>query len=90
MQLAMATPACEKHRAEERKRQEKGRIPFAESGRHKLPQCGRFFTLSEYSVLLFSFGKLCCFPADIRKKPVVAGFSSIQFHVFRRFYSLEP
>jgi hypothetical protein len=35
-----------------RKRQEKARIPQAASGSYKLPQCGRFSELFEYSVLL--------------------------------------
>lgn len=42
-------------RYDERTRQEKARIPFPEPGSHKLPQCGRFQAIREYSVWPIQF-----------------------------------
>ena len=42
-------------RYDERTRREKARVPFPEPGSHKLPQCGRFQAIWEYSVWPIQF-----------------------------------
>ena len=64
-----------------RTRREKARVPFPEPGSHKLPQCGRFRAIGEYSVWPIQFLKLCHVEGNNRKNPQYCGLSEYDIRI---------